>query len=284
MNWQKFELEVAQALAVEYMHANIRNNVLKPGLLSHINRQCDIVIEETIDGYVEEIVVEVKQRSRQIDVKEIDAFSGMLRDIGIHRGILITSKGFSKAAINRAHFGHEDIQLDVLCFDDFKTFQAFGAIPYAGDCGVLIRAPLGWVVDGRRTGLAPAFLYQQGLTLKQAQRRGEFMYVNFWKTIKKGYIDQLIERQVVDMTRVYGSLHHTIDNLDIHPEHQTRVRTSYLSESVIEISGFIEFQDFIFFCVALCPPLSRRRIFTKVENLLRVALPIGIIQPQQTMR
>lgn len=263
------------------MHATIKKNILKPGLLSHTNRQCDVVIEETANGRTEEIVVEVKQRSRQIDVKEIDAFSGMLRDIGISRGLLVTSKGFSKAAINRAHFGHEDIQLDVLRFDSFESFQTFSAIPYAGDCGVLIRAPLGWVVDGKRTGIAPAFLYQQGLTLKQARQRNEFMYVNFWKAESVGYVDQLVERQINDMVRVYGGFPYTIDNLDLGPKYQARIRTAYLSESIVEVSGFIEFQAFIFFCVAICSPLSRKRILAKVENLLSVALPIGVHQPPQ---
>ncbi|MEQ8267299.1 MAG: restriction endonuclease [Parvibaculum sp.] len=276
MNWQQFELEVAQALALEYSHATIQKNILKPGLLSRTNRQCDITIEETVDGKIEETIVEVKQRARQIDVKEIDAFSGMLRDIGVNRGILITSKGFSKAAINRAHFGYQDIQLDILCFEDFNSFQGFCGIPYANNNGILIRAPLGWVVDAQKTPFALAWLYQRGLTLDQAQQRKEFMYVNFWKTRKKGFIDQLIKRQNVRMINVYGDVPITVDNLEVHPQHQIRLRTAHLAENLTEISGFVEFEKFIFFCVAFCSPVSVKRITKKVENLLRAAVPLSM--------
>lgn len=66
----------------------------------------------------------------------------------------IALEGYTPAAINRAHYDDLDVILDVLNLDALKMFQGRTAIPYAGEHGVSIMAPFGWVVDAtnRRLG------------------------------------------------------------------------------------------------------------------------------------
>jgi hypothetical protein len=67
----------------------------------------------------------------------------MLEDIGSQKGLLISKEGFSEAAYNRAYFGPTEIELDILNFEELRSFQSHGAIPYSGNNGALMPSPFG---------------------------------------------------------------------------------------------------------------------------------------------
>jgi len=68
-----------------------------------------------------------------------------------------------------------------------KYFQAFFFLFYAGSNGVILPAPFGWVIDGRKTKTWVACLYQRGLDVDQALKKHEFMYVQFWDRKKDNF-------------------------------------------------------------------------------------------------
>ena len=53
---------------------------------------------------------DAKLRKRKVDVKEVEMFEGLMRDVRASRGVLVCSVGYTKAALARAE-RHIDIRL-----------------------------------------------------------------------------------------------------------------------------------------------------------------------------
>ena len=196
-------------------------------------------------------------------------------DIGAHKGVMVSLNGYTKAAANRAHHDDSDIELDVLPFGELKLFQAFGALPYAGGYGVVLPAPFGWIIDGSRPKGHIAALYQRGLDLEQAQRVNEWMYVNF--LIREGEVNTL-EKLLVQQES-YMLSHYPQAKIDYRdgPERKygiTRIRCfEEKSYPAPEYTGFVEFDQFIFFCVMYTPREFLNRNLRKLNAILKAVVP-----------
>lgn len=142
MNWSDYKNEIFEFFRSAFPDVEIRRNVTVEGRYSKVSRQIDILVEDYVAGNRFRTIVDGKFFSSKVDVKEVECFIGMLNDAEAHKGILITQKGYSQAAINRAHYDQLDLDLDILNFNDLKQFQGVAAIPYAGINAVLIPAPL----------------------------------------------------------------------------------------------------------------------------------------------
>ena len=278
MNWKDYEIEIFEDFKEAYPNAEVSHNVLRKGRYSKVDRQIDILVEDYVAGNRITIVVDGKFYNKNIDVKEVETFISMLEDLDAHKGLLITQKGYSQAAINRAHYGPSDIELDILNFEELKAFQGFGAIPYSGDNGALIPAPFGWIIDAQASPAGLATLYQRGQTLDEAMGRNEFMYVQFWdrrqtndnledllKLQERNYLEAKLEPKI--------EYKPTIKRNDA----KTKLRIANLKNYPCpEYTGFIEFEDFIFFCVLFSPIELSQKNLKKLENLLAKAIPIKI--------
>lgn len=143
MDWKKYEKEIFETFRQAYPDAKISYNQKVIGRYSKIERQIDVLIEGRIAGKKLRLIIDGKYYSENIDVKEVESFISMVEDVGAAQGILITSKGYSQAAINRAYYGPTDIELDILNFEELKQFQGFGGTITKGWHGAVIPAPLG---------------------------------------------------------------------------------------------------------------------------------------------
>ena len=65
-------------------------------------RQIDVVIRGRVHQYPILIVVECKDVARPVDVSTIDAFVSVIRDVRANKGVLISTSGFTPAAIELA--------------------------------------------------------------------------------------------------------------------------------------------------------------------------------------
>lgn len=270
MDWKSYEIEIYEIFKTEYPEAEVTQNIRKPGRYSKTDRQCDVVIEDYVAGNRMTIVVDGKFFNSKVDVKEVDSFVGMLDDIGAHKGILITQVGYTDAALNRAYFGASDIELDILNFAQLQRFQGYGAIPYAGNNGVVLPAPFGWVIDARQNDNWIAALYQQGLSLEEAFASQEIMYVNFWDRTKNGEsLDDLLKIQDGGILS-----HDSTARIEYLPtirrtDTATALRAAHLTlYKGIEYTGLVEFDDFIFFCVLHTPENVRKKNIRKLENIM----------------
>lgn len=281
MNWKEYENEVFETLKLYYPTASIEQNVKKQGIYSHKARQIDIYIEEIIGGKTIKICVECKYYNKPIDVKTVEAFISMSADIQADIGLMITEKGFSKTALKRAYFNPSEIELDILSLTDLKQMQGLMAFPYAGENAALLLAPFGWVIDASKRKNSICMLYQRGLTFEEAAKKSEIAYINYWNRHEKGEnLDDLLisqEKGIRENAQIHGL---KINELKyIKTEERKDARTIIRFASIekypgIELTGFIEFENFIFFCVWFSNELTIKRNIRKLKTMLQMTLPL----------
>jgi len=279
MSWRKYEKEILNYFQETYPETNILFDQKIQGKYSKVSRQIDILIEGEIAGYQIRIAVDCKYFSKNIDVKHVESFCSMVEDVEAHQGVLITQKGFSKAAINRAHYGNQKIELDIINFDELKESQSLTAFPYIGHFSVIVPAPFGWVLDMVDKINSFASLHQRGLTLKDAQERNEWMYMQFWaKEGTDANIESLIESQNKGIIQIDSKSKFTYDNLIKRADgYPTKIRIADISGyPAIEVTGFIEFEKHIFFIVLFTPKELLSKNLRKLQHILKVATPSEI--------
>ena len=204
MEWKKYEKEIFESFRKNYPDAKISYNQKILGRYSKTGRQIDVLIEGRIAGKKLRLIIDGKYYSKNIDVKEVESFISMIEDVDAAQGILITSKGYSKAAINRAYYGPTDIELDILNFEELKQFQGEGGIIINKSHGAVIPAPFGWIIDAAMTDRWIATLYQRGNSYKEAVENGEFIYVNIFPYDEKvKNLDEVLNFHEQDTLRLH---------------------------------------------------------------------------------
>lgn len=277
MNWKSYEKEILKYFQETFPETQISFDRKVIGKYSKVERQIDILIEGEIAGYEIRIVVDCKHFSKNIDVKQVESFSSMVEDVEGHQGILITQRGFSKAAVNRAYYGSQKVELDIINFDELKKFQSVTAVPYSGHFAVIVPAPFGWVLDLKDKINSFASVHQRGLTLKQARKRAEWMYMDFWKT-ETPDVDKLIEIQNSNLVAMdpnavisYNTLVKRSDGL------KTKIRIAEIATyPSLEVTGFIQFEKHILFIVLFTPKELLAKNLRKLQYLLKVSNPIRL--------
>lgn len=275
LEWVDYEQQVFEVFKEHFPAATIQKNVHIVGRFSKRKRQIDILMAEDTPAGTLKTVVDAKCFKRKVDVKAVDGLAGFVDDVGAQRGMLITNEGFTRAALKRAFYGPSELELDILNFSTLQKFQGFAAIPYSGEYAFLVPAPFGWVIDSIQGKGFLASMYQRGLDLEAAKKRKEFLYINFWnKTNERITAAELDERQVARM-RFSGpvSVSHkeTVQRTDA----GTRLRIADVKRyKCLEVTGFLEFKDVIFFAVLLTPTETQRSNIRRLESVLRQAVPI----------
>lgn len=280
MTWKDYELEIHDSFKEMFPDADITHNVTVTGRYSKVERQVDILIEDYVAGSRIRIVVDGKFFSKKIDVKDVEMFIGMLNDCEANKGLLITQEGYSKAAIARAYNDPIDIELDILNFKDLQTFQDIGAIPFSGKYGVLLPAPFGWIIDATRREGVLATLYQRGLTIEQAGESKEWMYVNIRsKDNEIKTLDDFLEFQKKNTLAHFPKAKFCTMPTVKRDKAVIKLREIDIeSYPTKEYTGFVEFDDFIFFCVLFTPEELRKKNIRKLESILQKVCPIHINQ------
>lgn len=103
--WKAYESQIAEALRAEVgpqgsVGFDERGGEKLPGRLSGAPRQIDIIVYRRQGA--DPIVVDCKCLGRRIHVRDVECFAGLLEDVGVRQGLLVTAKGYSKAARRRA--------------------------------------------------------------------------------------------------------------------------------------------------------------------------------------
>lgn len=105
-----FEVEAAE------MDVSVTPNASLLGSISGVRRQIDILVDARWEaGPKRRIIFDAKRRKRKIDVKDVEAFEGMMRDVKASRGVLVCASGWTKAANTRAD---RNIDLRLLSVED----------------------------------------------------------------------------------------------------------------------------------------------------------------------
>lgn len=272
--WQAYEREVHEELASKFRDATVRHDVRLPGLRSGTSRQIDVLVQEVAGTVMFVTIVDAKFHSRPIDVTHVEAFIGLLQDVGITRGMMISPIGYTEAALARAFRDDVDVDLDILSLEELKHRQAHGAIPFAGNTGVIVSAPIGWVIEAGPVGGVLARLYRRGWTYEQAYDAGEFMYINIWS--RKGAIhnlELLLETQEKGIRRSFPDALITITRFAEGSRWQTFLRRAEIPQyRSAELTAFIEFPRGVLFVVLFSPLVVQRRNLRKLEYVMRTAI------------
>jgi len=284
LDWKQYEREIESHFRSEYPSARITADAKRVGKFSDIERQIDLLIEQQVCDFSFRIVVDAKFRGRRIDVKEVEEFLGLARDVCAHKAIIISPQGYTDAAIRRANTDDVDAILDVLNFSELQDYHAFGAFPFSGECAVALPAPFGWVVDGSQGRGALAWLYQQGLTLDVAAKSAEFMYINFWtKEEKIADLESLCkfqERSLRNNPHLRTiALMEGVDRKDA----ATIIRSVVYDAATrpglpdeTEYTGFVDCDRFIFMCVLFTRNDLAEKNLSKLRYVLRKVLPMRV--------
>ena len=188
-DWKAYEAYVSGSLKRRFPHAEIKTNQKMPGKKSGVIRQIDVLVSVR-----EPVVVDCKCYRRKVHVKDVEAFLGMLDDLCVEFGILVTTRGYSKAALSRAKNDPRNIDLQILTPDRLSEYQHVGApLIWKDSVGVFLECPEGWVTDSDGTsdrGYLVA-MYPLGDTLESAQRHSEFLYANILRKGDDGSLEKL---------------------------------------------------------------------------------------------
>ena len=103
-DWRKYERLVASMLAREVStDLCVTPNARIKGGISGRSRQIDVLIDLRHDTDNDKrIIVDAKCRRRKVDVKDVEAFIGLMEDVKAARGYLITPVGATRSAVMRA--------------------------------------------------------------------------------------------------------------------------------------------------------------------------------------
>ena len=94
-DWKLYERLVARLMADELStDFCVTPNASIRGAITGIKRQIDVLIEIRHDtDNTRRLIVDAKRRSRKIDVKDVEAFRGMMEDVGATHGYLVCPRG-----------------------------------------------------------------------------------------------------------------------------------------------------------------------------------------------
>ena len=120
MNWKEYEQQVFEEFNKKYgKDHQICYNIKKNGMHSKVKRQIDIYVA----GYLMDVkiigVFDCKYFNKKVNVKVIDSMVGFIDDIGADFGGVVTTKGFSEGAKNRAK--NAKIDLRVIEFESAES-------------------------------------------------------------------------------------------------------------------------------------------------------------------
>lgn len=127
--WKRFEklaYEIQKELAG---NATVTLSDSIQGVDSKTSRQIDISVRQNIGQYAILIVIDCKDYKDPVDVKAVEEFAGMVRDVRANRGALISSNGFTESAINIAKtHGIDTFRLVDTNSVDWKSYPTVSAL------------------------------------------------------------------------------------------------------------------------------------------------------------
>jgi hypothetical protein len=119
--WRKYEREIYQELESIFTECDFEFDDRIFGKLSKIDRQIDISIRGKVGGNKILGIIDCKYFAFKLDVKIVESFLGMIDDTKANFGLLITNKGYSLAAKNRANV--KNLKLDIIEFDELEKIK-----------------------------------------------------------------------------------------------------------------------------------------------------------------
>ncbi len=108
--WRAYERLIALLTTDEHNSesSTVIPNARMKGYISGRKRQIDVLVDFRYSSDLSRrIIIDAKNRKRPVDIKDVESFEGLMRDVGAKHGILVCANGHTKSALKRAqqHIG-----------------------------------------------------------------------------------------------------------------------------------------------------------------------------------
>lgn len=153
--WRVYE-KVRAKYEGDYPGVSVVHDQKVKGVLSGELRQVDVWVVGIVGAHEIKIAIECKYREEApVGVEEVEAFIGKLDDLGVSKGVLVTTNGFTRGAKSRAEKARA-LDLEVMPLEELDTFDWDSLMEpndcKAGNCYGLIH----WI-DPSEDAQSPAF-------------------------------------------------------------------------------------------------------------------------------
>ncbi len=266
--WKKYEEDIFNLLKIQYPDSVILDNHKIKGKYSKRKRQLDVLVEGFVAGRKFRQVVECKHFNKKIDVKIVESILGFLDDVNADRAIIITNKGYTKSAYLRAHNDPRFIELQICSLKELNENQGLYALSYRGKNGLIIKAPMGWINDNSAlTEENTCTLYPRIYNISEAINK-DFIMVNIFDK-KFNEIKDLETFQKGRNKIAKKASKIQIEEIDTVKRNDAKVTLDKIvSESRIQFSGYIEFENFITTIDLMFPSEEESNRLPIIEQLL----------------
>jgi len=120
--WELYERMIARLIVEQSTTAlSVTPNARIMGKISRRSRQIDVLINSRHNSEdSRRIIVDAKKRKRKIDVNDVEAFRGLMEDVGATHGYLVSPAGHTKAAEKRAQLA---VSICIVPLDHLENFD-----------------------------------------------------------------------------------------------------------------------------------------------------------------
>ena len=121
-SWELYERLIARMISDQVTtDLCVTPNARITGRISGRSRQIDVLIDARHDtNNMRRVIVDAKKRARKIDVTGVEAFRGLMEDVGATHGYLISPTGHTKAAEMRAQVA---VSIRLVALDRLESFD-----------------------------------------------------------------------------------------------------------------------------------------------------------------
>jgi hypothetical protein len=126
-DWRRYEKQIYERLvksAGGKDTVEVTFDKRMPGRLSGTTRQVDVYVEGEFANQIGHatMAVDCKCFDRKVDVKAVEAFIGLVNDVGTDLGLLVTTEGFTVAAKKRA-LAERGVQVEIVPYDELEAWE-----------------------------------------------------------------------------------------------------------------------------------------------------------------
>lgn len=278
VSWKQYEAYIFNRLRADFPSGEFAHDVRITGIRTGRLRQIDVLIRSTVAGYPVAIAIDCKCFRRKVSVKDVEAFLGLLEDVRVSKGIMVTTKGYSDTAVKRAANAGSDLQLEIREFEYLSEYQMIGgAVAWYGPLAIIVRTHHTWLIDNEPTE-SPFFhlfcSYPIGRTRESALAQDAYIYGN---VVRKNTglvtLESVVEEHNNDIRR--RGPRARIEYLEaIDRAERTIVRKAFVHERYLghEYSVYIDHKKAVFLLVLLCPNGRDDELFPVLSEMAHNAI------------
>ena len=131
LKWRRFEKLVAKVQQELAPNAIVTHDDRIMGHESETLRQIDVTVKQRVGQYNMLIAIDCKDSKVPVDVKDIEKFMGLVKDIRANKGVMVAANGFTETAKRRGD--KAGLNLYRLVDTEAHDWQTYVSIPVICD-------------------------------------------------------------------------------------------------------------------------------------------------------